>query len=362
MALCKVLTKPLYSNGRDLETELKLGFGTSNPGSRTIAKPRSKLEKTDPLELTLGPSSELTTVSSETHKSSGALGIQNPDLFKVSTREKESFSTTPDFKMWLNDQVVELPKPMSPPHETHHNDIPYNSLMFEAISSTLPPHQLQAPGSRNTHIDEVPTHSSPRFHGSGSNLVQGFPTRDSSVQALANIAEDQHRSIIGAPAFKSHPRPKSRAQTATKFPGRYRGRSGTTKGKHASGLNPVTHVLYIPQRGEMYDLADIAKKEMQKHDALRKEIGGWSSNSSGLEMDAREDAGVFHVDGCKEHLLIQGLIEVYFGLGQVQSIMILFFDRKVHSLENIQSPSLYAVIPKFQRVFQDSHGLGSLEG
>ncbi|EGG11495.1 uncharacterized protein MELLADRAFT_102515 [Melampsora larici-populina 98AG31] len=222
----------------------------ANPSRITLPPPFtiSKLENngiqdSDTLKLTLAPPSEST--SKKTLPKRTVSRNQMNNLFKHTYQQKHPLRITPGGKICLGDQIVQLTKPASHSQRTYPSTMPDNNLMFKAYSSSFPKHQLQVSSSRNLDIREDPSHSVPRFPGSGSNSVQGVPTPEPSTENLESLIEDQHHDIITLPSY---------------------GIRGFVQNVHKS---------HIPIRENMYKLAKFGRQELWELEALRNEILKW---------------------------------------------------------------------------------------
>ncbi|EGG11488.1 uncharacterized protein MELLADRAFT_102504 [Melampsora larici-populina 98AG31] len=256
-----VLARPMYLNG-NLDTTLRLG--TSTPGIITT----SKLDKIEPLELTLALPSGITTnnevarETGETHTLSGTLGPQATALFEHSSQQNKPFSITPDFIMWL--------------------------------------HHLQDLGSRNLPNHGVPIYSLPTFDGSRSNVIQGFQTHDSSVGNLANVMKDQRHSIIEPASFEN--RPISRVPEVTEDSRKYNignNKGLPSKGKEKVVISPDGRKIYTRIRESMVKLSELGTKELEAEAGIQGEmVKLFSDLKAKLNQRMKEDGST----GMKLHV------------------------------------------------------------
>ncbi|EGG11494.1 uncharacterized protein MELLADRAFT_102514 [Melampsora larici-populina 98AG31] len=288
ITLCTVLTRPSYL-AENLDTTLRLGtsnhgtikisqLGKVDPLSSTLAPSFTISKLANPLDLTLGPTSELTTknvVSPKNHKFSDTSGIQKTNLFKHIPQEKLSFGSTPDVETWLDHQNIHISvtKPVSHLLGDHHNTLPSNNLMLKPFLSSFLTQPLQGSGSRNLHIHQVPTHRLPRFSGPSS--AQGIPTRDSSVQKPAIIKLDNPHPKIGPPF---HPTQKFKVPEETKVPGTYSSRHEklpSSRRKYQNVIDPHGKKTNTAIREDMSILSRVGKMVLKDSVAFGEGIKGW---------------------------------------------------------------------------------------
>lgn len=272
----------MYLNGHHLDTELKLGFGTSNPGSRVITI--SGLDKKHSLDLTLGPSSGLTTengVSSTTPKTSGALGIQKTDIFKhLPPRKTFASKIALGGEMLMKDQGLRPTNPVSHLPVNHHRVMPYNNFIHEKFPTSFLLHNLQGSGLTNLHIHEVPSRSVPQFQGPRSNVVQSYPTHDSLVENVPNLMGHEDHSIVEAASIENHNIP--RVSEEARESGTYTNgdeESPTLQRQHNDVLKLNSHKYYAATHEGMPGLTKFGKQEISiiEREQIRNKIDTWFS-------------------------------------------------------------------------------------
>ncbi|EGG11497.1 uncharacterized protein MELLADRAFT_59714 [Melampsora larici-populina 98AG31] len=291
-----IFTRPMHLNRRHLDAALKLGV--SSPDTITI----SRLDKIDPLELTLAqpsttskfdevdslgltleqptlldstlasPSTFTTRIiaSPEQNKLS-SIGIQKTDSFKHRAQEQQPFRITSDGKIWLADQIVQPIKPVPYPLGYSRIFIPDRNLMFEGDPSSFPPHTLQGSSSRNTQIHEVPPQILPIYYGSGSQPVQSFPVHDPSAENFVNLMKYQHHPILD-------PYPLENQPIEIKVLGiNQSGKKEVlpSRGKQKDVIDPDGRKSFSTIRDEMSDLSKFGTSQIWERDEIRQEIATW---------------------------------------------------------------------------------------